>query len=76
MGPKADYTTAIEQDPFRGEENHSAVGQHQASMYDKRAGGDPNLAESPRRVSNSINRRPSMVGGQCPFSAQRQGRES
>ncbi len=80
IGPKADYRSAIDQDLFRNEDTHSAVGQHQASMYEKKPFMDGNQSEdriSPvKRMSNSINRRPSIVGGQCPFSAQREGADS
>jgi hypothetical protein len=49
-------------------------------MYEKKPFTDGNQSEdriSPvKRMSNSINRRPSIVGGQCPFSAQREGADS
>lgn len=69
----------MEQDPLRmHEDSHSAVGQHRATMYDKKeAGGDENAANDrttpSKRQSNSINRRPSVVSGRCPFSGQMMG---
>jgi hypothetical protein len=80
IGPKSSYTVAIDQEPYRTQEDrHSAVGQHQASIYDtsNRQGMDGNQSEDrltpSKRLSNVLNRRPSIVGGQCPFSAQRNG---
>jgi len=48
-------------------------------MYDtsNRQGMDGSQSEDrltpSKRLSNVLNRRPSIVGGQCPFSAQRNG---
>ena len=60
------------------EESHSVVSQHRANMYDRKdAGGDENAANGrvtpSKRQSNSINRRPSVVSGRCPFSGQMMG---
>lgn len=83
VGPKSSYTAAIDQDTYRiHEDSHSAVGQHQANMYDtsNKRGSNINQNEgqlTPTKVpSNVINRRPSIVGGQCPFSGARNGTDS
>ena len=59
------------------DENQSAVGQHRASMYDKKEGGDESASNGrltpSKRQSNTINRRPSVVSGRCPFSGQAMG---
>jgi hypothetical protein len=51
------------------EENgrHSAVGQYRATMYEKKAPDGSQGEDSSKRPSNSVNRRSSIVGGQCPF---------
>jgi len=56
------------------EDRHSAVGQHQASMYDisNKQGMDGSQSDDrvtpSKRLSNTINRRSPSYAGQCPFS--------
>jgi hypothetical protein len=83
MGPRSSYTTAVDLEANRVQEDrYSSVGQHQASMYEtiNRPVTDENQSDDrltpSKRQSNVINRRPSIVGGQCPFSALRNGTEN
>ncbi|CAF3725651.1 unnamed protein product [Adineta steineri] len=69
VGPKSTYTAAIELDPFLlNEERHSSAAHshrhHHHSSHSKHHGD----ATPEKRLSNTINRRPSGTGGQCPFS--------
>jgi hypothetical protein len=63
------------------EDSRSAVGQHQANMYEAstRASFHENPPEDrvtpTKRLSNSINKRSSIVSGQCPFSGAQAGAE-
>lgn len=57
------------------EDSYSAASQHRANLYDKKeSGGDENGANGrvtpSKRQTNSINRRPSVTSGRCPFSGQ------
>ncbi len=69
IGPKASFTAAVEQEARRMEEDGrpSAVAQYQASMYEKKAPDGSQGEDSSKRSSNAVNRRSSVVGGQCPF---------
>ncbi len=64
------------------EDYYSSLAQHQASMYDtsNRPVMDENQTDDrvtpSKRLSNVINRQPSLGGGQCPFSVQRNGTEN
>ncbi|CAF4956250.1 unnamed protein product, partial [Rotaria socialis] len=78
VGPKADYMAAAEQDPFRiHEESQSAVGQHQANMYENTAiqklDPDKTRNGSPPVHRANMARRPSIASGTCPFSGQQLG---
>ncbi|CAF4082159.1 unnamed protein product, partial [Rotaria magnacalcarata] len=78
IGPKADYMAAIEQDPFRiHEESLSAVGQHQANMYENTTIPklDPNNTQNGSPLANGENmaRGASINSGTCPFSGQQLG---
>jgi len=73
IGPKADYSSVIDHDSLHIAEGRSAVGSHQAQLYDTLSvhndNQDGDNSEGLKKPSNTINRRPSIVGGQCPFSA-------
>ncbi|CAF1002502.1 unnamed protein product [Rotaria sordida] len=80
IGPKSDYTSAIEQDPFRyQDETHAAISQHQATMYEtttkSKLDVNPAADHSPsiKRSSNFQQRPGSTSSGSCPFSGQHLG---
>ncbi|CAF3425569.1 unnamed protein product [Rotaria sp. Silwood1] len=80
IGPKSEYTSAVEQDTFRlQDENRTTVSQHQATMYETANKSNPNNNQaadhsSPiKQPTNPQRRRGSIVSGNCPFSSQHFG---